>query len=324
MTILLAPGGNLAMVRTAIEGGADAVYCGVRGWSRYPFSGLADEEIRQALAMTHSQGKGFHLAMNTIPRMGEIDLFLDKIARYSDWGIDGLIVNDLGVLDLLHRRFPHLPLCASVGCGAVNVEDVLLLEDAGARTVVLPWIVTPEDVRRIRARSRVGLELFVYGLREYIHLGKCYMPGYVQRTAVADRVNGKRQVLGSAKQGGVCYRICKADCAVAGIHGEHTTRLPYQSFFIFQDLPLFVGAGVDILKIQGRDLDPASVGLLVRFYRHLLDAGDALCAQGANCETELLAWVQGLQAIGQYGQLHELGAGDWTTASPPGSPYVST
>lgn len=313
MTILLAPGGSLAMVRTAIENGADAVYCGVRGWSRYPFSGLADdEEIRQALAMTHSQGKGFHLAMNTIPRMVETGLFLDKVARYRDWGINGLIINDLGVLDLLHGRFPHLPLCASVGCGAVNVEDVLLLEEAGARTVVLPWIVTPDDVRRIRARSRVGLELFVYGLQEYIHLGKCYMPGYVQRTKVTDRVEGKGQVLGSAKQGGVCYRICKVDCAVTGTYGEHTTRLPYQSFFIFQDFPLFVDAGVDILKIQGRDLDPASVGLLVRFYRRLLDTLDAPRFQDATCEAELLAWRQGLHAIDRYGELHELRAGDRT------------
>lgn len=303
MTTLLAPGGNLDMIRVALESGADAVYSGVRGWSRYPSHGLSDDDIAEALDLVRSQNKKFLLAMNSVPRMGELDLFLEKVERYAGWGIDGLIVNDIGILDLLHRRLPGLSLCASVGCGAVNVEDVLLLETLGAETVILPWTISPQDVERMRAASGVRLEIFVYGLKEHIHLGRCYLPGYVQRTEKVYRPSdsGRSSVVGSAKQGGVCYRICRVDCDLAGDDEIRATRLPYESFFIYRDLGSFLQAGVDLLKIQGRDLTPAHVGLLIRFYRHLLDTPNAPFSEHGN-----IAWPQALPPTIQYGELHEL------------------
>ncbi len=303
MAILLAPGGSLDMVRVVLNSGADAVYCGVKGWSRYPSVGLSDHEITEVLSLTHAHGKQLLLAMNSIPRTTEMKLFLNQVEYYVGQGIDGLIVNDIGALALLHHHFPDLRLSASVGCGAINVEDVLFLETLGADTIILPWTVSPQDVTRMRKASHARLEIFVFGLKEHIHLGRCYMPGYVQRRHKRfgpDR-GGRQVVVGSAKQGGVCYRICKVECLLAGDGSTHATRLPYESFYIYQELGAYLKAGVDLLKIQGRDLPPASVGVLVRFYRRLLDAPDEL-PHGQ----EATAWQQALQSIRRYGELREL------------------
>ncbi|MFQ5343446.1 MAG: peptidase U32 family protein [Anaerolineae bacterium] len=306
MTTLLAPGGSVDMVRVALNSGADAVYCGVKGWSRYPSHGLSDPEIAQTLDLVHDRDRKLLLAMNSVPRTKETDLFLERVERYAVWGIDGLIVNDIGVLQLLHHQLPDLPLSASVGCGAVNVEDVLFLEATGATTVILPWTVSPADVARMRAATDAHLEIFVFGLKEHIHLGRCYMPGYVQRIEKRVRLDdqGRSLVVGSAKQGGVCYRICKVGCVLAGNGTTHNTRLPYESFFIYRDLKAFLHAGVDLLKIQGRDLTPVSVGALVRFYRRLLDAPNDP-SQGNEAST----WQQALRSITRYGELQELQRG---------------
>ncbi|MFQ5592807.1 MAG: peptidase U32 family protein [Anaerolineae bacterium] len=303
MTTLLAPGGSVDMVRVALDSGADAVYCGVKGWSRYPSHGLSNPEIADALHLAHDRDRKLLLAMNSVPRTKETDLFLERVERYALWGIDGLIVNDIGVLDLVHQHLPGLPLSASVGCGALNVEDVLFLEAMGAETVILPWTVSPADVTRMRAAAGAHLEIFVFGLKEHIHLGRCYMPGYVQRMEKTVRLDdhGRSLVVGSAKQGGVCYRICKVGCVLAGNGTTHSTRLPYESFFICRDLGAYLHAGVDLLKIQGRDLTPASVGALVRFYRRLLDAPNDP-PRGKEAST----WQQALRSITRYGELHEL------------------
>lgn len=303
MATLLAPGGSVDMVRAVLNSGADAVYCGVKGWSRYPSHGLSDHEIIDARDLTHAHGKELLLAMNSVPRTAEKGLFLERVERYAGWGIDGLIVNDIGALTLLHHHFPGLRLAASVGCGAINVQDVLLLEALGAQTVILPWTVSPRDVARMRAAAGVQLEVFVFGLKEHIHLGRCFMPGYAQRMYKTLRSDnpGRSVVVGSAKQGGVCYRICQVGCSLVGNGVNQATRLPYESFFIFSELPAFLSAGVDLLKIQGRDLAPASVSVLVRSYRRLLDTPDHVL-QGE----EATAWQEELHAIMRYGELREL------------------
>lgn len=270
--LLLAPAGSVAAVRAAIAAGADAVYVGVKGWSRgRPGSELTDEEIFLCLKELHGEGKQLHLAMNTIPRPHEVGQMVDKMRQFARWGIDGAILNDPGMIALVHREVPALRICASVGCTTLNAEDAALLHELGAQVVVVSWAVDPSQIALIKSRTPVEIEVFVRGVQEVLLLGKCWMGSYL-KTVLKQHGDRKDRPLGSAKRGGLCTSICKAPWDLT-VRGEELSReaLPYKTFLVIWQLPAYLRSGVSVLKIGGRELPPDRVAHIVHLFRTLLD-----------------------------------------------------
>jgi collagenase-like PrtC family protease len=126
------------------------------------------------------------LALNTIPRSRERAALLIEIRRVLELGVRALIVNDVGILDVLHTRFPELALTASIGCGAQNPADVAFFAERGAAAVVLPATLGPDEARACVAVGGITIELMVHMVEEYVLLGKCAMPSYVPPPADPD------------------------------------------------------------------------------------------------------------------------------------------
>ena len=292
MAALLAPAGSSEAVGVALEAGADAVYVGLKGWSRGGARGeLTWEELVDSQRRAASAGRELQVALNIIPKPEERARLFQAIPSLLDLGIETVIVNDIGILQWLRRQFPALRLTASIGCGAQTIADVAFFCDLGAAAVVLPGTIDPDEIRQIRAVRGIKIEIMVHMVEEFILLGKCWMPSYVhmkpsplqvetQAGATSEGMGRPLRQTGSMKRGGVgaCFKICQQPWELFENDRWLDTRFfPSRQISRAAEVPAYVAAGADIVKLQGRSLSPELVAPLVRRYRDMLD-GRAVAA----------------------------------------------
>jgi len=280
---LLAPAGNLEAAKQAFQAGADAVYVGLRGWSRGGARGEFDrEQLRLCIELAHALGKKVHLAANIIPKPQERQQMLRQLAELADWGLHAVILNDVGFLREVRRKLPGLAITASIGCGALNTSDALFYQDLGATAVVLPGYVEPQEIAAVKAKASIQIEVMLHMVQEFIQLGKCWMPSYLN-FAAAERGYPSPRLGGSVKRGGVgsCFRICEQPWSLLKDGVEADRRLfPSRQISPVAELGAFLDAGVDVIKIQGRSLPVEMVGAIIGTYRSAADAWK--CGQKSN------------------------------------------
>jgi putative protease len=281
MTILLAPAGSPEAVRAALDAGADAIYVGLKGWSRGGSRGELDwGELADAVDLARGRWAEIQLALNTIPKPRERAALFGELPRVVALGIRTLIVNDVGILVALRRHIPELRLTASIGCGAQTVADVRFFREVGAAAVVLPGTVGPDEAAACCREGGITVEVMIHMVEEFVLLGKCTMPSYVhlRPTLMPDSLPDAMRQTGSMKRGGVgaCYRICQEPWEVTDHAGHRATQLfPSRQLARLGDVPGYLAAGVGVLKLQGRSLPPPLLGPLVTRYRRALDAARA-------------------------------------------------
>ena len=306
MATLLAPAGSAEAVQAALDAGAGAVYVGLKGWSRGGARGeLTWEELVACQRRVASAGRELQVALNIIPKPQERARLFERIPPLLDLGVRTLIVNDIGILRSLRRRFPALRLTASIGCGAQTVSDVAFFRDLGADAVVLPGTVGPDEVREIRAVRGIAIEVMVHVVEEFILLGKCWMPSYVhlkpsplpegaQAGATPEGADRGLRQTGSMKRGGVgtCFKICQQPWELFEKDRWMDTRgFPSRQICRAADVGAYVAAGADILKLQGRSLSPELLGPLVRRYRDMLDGQADVAGMAEEPETLPASWT---------------------------------
>lgn len=273
--VLLAPAGSLEAAEAALEAGADALYVGLKGWSRGGARGeLTKRELRACLEGARRRGRGVRLAANIIPRPEERASLLQQLGEFVPWGLTGIIVNDPGFLREVRRCLPTLSVTASIGCGALNEEDVLFYEALGAASVVLPGNLEPGEIAAIKRKASLRIEVMLHMVQEYIQLGRCWMPSYLHFDPTEKPGIGTR-LTGSVKRGGVgaCFKICQQPWELLREGRQVDRRLfPSRQISRLADLGDFLDAGVDTVKLQGRSLPPDILAPLVRRYRLAIEA----------------------------------------------------
>lgn len=278
MAILLAPAGSPEALDAALDAGADAVYVGLKGWSRGGARGELDrEELAQAVRRAAARGAEIQVALNTIPKPRERAALLAEVPQVAALGIRTLIVNDVGILSILRRRFPELSLTASIGCGAQTAADVAFFREIGADAVVLPGTVGPDEAAACVAVGGITVEVMLHMVEEFVLLGRCWMPSYVhlKPTAMPGGLPDAMRQTGSMKRGGVgaCFRICQQPWELTDRDGHHEAQwFPSRQLSRLADVPGYLAAGVGVLKLQGRSLPPEQLGPLVERYRRAIDA----------------------------------------------------
>jgi putative protease len=308
---LLAPAGSLEAVAAALDAGADAVYVGLKGWSRGGARRELDwDELVAAQREVASTGRKLRVAVNTIPKPQERSRLFERIPALLDLGIDEVIVNDIGILVALRRRFPDLRLTASIGCGAQTVADATFFRDLGAHAVVLPGTVSPAEMREIRSVRGICVEIMVHMVEEFVLLGRCWMPSYVhlkpsplpamfpsEAADPGDPPEGAQRGLrqtGSMKRGGVgaCFRICQQPWELyAGGRLVDTRLFPSRQISRVSEVKAYAEAGVDVLKLQGRSLPVELLAPLVRRYREAIDSETGWVADRARPAALPVAWA---------------------------------
>jgi putative protease len=286
---LLAPGGNLEMAKAVLSAGADAVYVGAKGWSRRTSSyELSDSEIQEVSNFSQQMGKELRVALNTNFSSLEMKMFIEKVEKLVDWQVKGLILTDPGAMYVVKERYPQIEVHVSAGANAVNIEDLSFYKDLGVKMVVAPCNLTVEEIAEIKRYVDVGIEVFLHSNTCFTYLGKCLMSSYFYHQWLYDEKN-KNHFLGSPNRGGHCNRICKAHWI---LEDGSETHMKNDMFMAFSNLPAYLKAGVDCLKIQGREYSVDLIAKIVAFYRLLLDD---LISRGE--EADLTAYWAQLQAL---------------------------
>jgi len=275
MVMMMAPGGTREMCRLVLDEGADAVYVGVRGWSRRGSEHeLTDDEIRQTIDYAAARGKEVRVVVNTLPSSTEIPMFIERIQMYANWGAKGFMISDVGCMRLVHELSPDVAIHTSVGCGITNFEDVRFLGSIGATHVVLPYRMSVQEIADIKKKTGIGIEVFLFKTPSggKICPGKCMMSSYFSYRRWLDE-NGKDHFYGSASRGGDCLRVCQTDWDFGADEQDlgHELKIKTNPALWLDELPAYLAAGVDCLKAPGRDRSNELVRDIVRFYRRVLD-----------------------------------------------------
>ena len=265
---LLAPGGSLEMARHAFLNGADSVYVGAKGWSRRTAEyELGDPEIAEIAELARSMGKGVRVALNTLFSSHEYPLFVKKIKGFQAMGLEGVILTDAGAMALSKEICPDLEVHVSAGANAINSEDLMFYKDIGVDMVVAPCNITVGEIAEMKQQVDVGMEVFLHSNTCFTYLGKCLMSSYFRYSSKVDDA-GKDHYWGSPNRGGYCHRVCKARWSL----GEERAEMKNEMFLALDDLPAYVEAGVDCLKIQGREYNPQLIGEIVGLYSQIVDS----------------------------------------------------
>lgn len=235
---LLAPAGNADIGIAAVNHGADAVYIGAPRFSARAEAGVSIDDITRLARYAHLYNARVYVALNTIMTDRELEEAGGIIRNVYEAGADGLIIQDMGLLEL---DLPPIPLIASTQMHNNTVEKVKFLEDVGFQRVILARELALDEIAGIREKTRIELETFVYGALCVSYSGQCYMS-----QAVAGR-SGNR---------GVCAQPCRSRYTLINGNGQEIIKnrflLSLKDLNLIDKIPDFVAAGVTSFKIEGR------------------------------------------------------------------------
>jgi putative protease len=267
---LLAPAGTIEHFFTALEAGADGVYVGAPHLNaRNASRELRLEEIGAMAACAHERGKSLFVALNSLIRETDLHTLVRTLAYLQAVQPDGLIIQDLGIIELVHSHFPDFTLHGSTLMLTHNSAGVELLAELGCSRVVLARELSLQEIEAMVCRSPVEIEIFIHGAMCFSYSGGCLFSSYL---------GGKSGLRGN------CVQPCRRKYTIAGgspgAKGskKKSDRTGGGYLFSMNDLegleyvPQLRDIGVASLKIEGRMRSATYVENVVRAYRLMIDA----------------------------------------------------
>ncbi|WP_434779782.1 ubiquinone anaerobic biosynthesis protein UbiU [Neisseria sp. Ec49-e6-T10] len=180
---LVCPAGNLPALKVAVDHGADTVYMGLKDITNARnFAGLNFDfkSATEGIAYAHKKNCKVLMAINTYAQAGLTHQWHKAIDTASELGVDAVILADLGMLAYAHQTHPHLRLHLSVQGSATNYEAInLAYELFGIQRVVLPRVLTLEQVKQVTKHTDVEVEVFGFGSLCVMVEGRCLLSSYV-------------------------------------------------------------------------------------------------------------------------------------------------
>ena len=236
---LLAPGGDVDAVKAAILAGADAVYCGLNKFNaRNRATNLGFEELNGIIRLAHKHGCKVFLTLNILIMGSEVPDLFRLLNKLVNTGIDGVIVQDLGLFHLLSTCFKTLDIHASTQLNTHNEGQILFLKTLAATRVNLPRELNIDEIKTLTAFGRensVLTEVFVHGSYCLSFSGLCYLSS----------VHG-----GNSGNRGRCSQPCRDPYALTSAGKRFPLNLKDNT--AYSDLRELADAGVASLKIEGR------------------------------------------------------------------------
>ncbi len=257
---ILAPVGNREMLDAALAAGCDAVYLGLPNFGARAYAhNFTAEEARKAIADCHLLGVKVYITMNTILYENEIEKAYQQAKAVHEMGVDALIIQDLGLIHLLHERLPNLELHASTQISAMKPEQIRNLKKLGVSRVVLARECSLEQIRAC-ADTGMDIEVFVHGAMCICKSGQCQFSAFRY-----DR-SGNR---------GMCAQPCRMPYTLLMDGKEVDTKGEYllspKDLSLIEQVEDLIDAGVISLKIEGRMKSPEYVWESVHVLKEVLN-----------------------------------------------------
>lgn len=236
MLELLAPAGSPESVIAAVQSGADAVYMGFGNFNaRRGAANFSEEEFAKAVRYCRIRGCKVYVTLNTLVGDRELADAAGMARMASDFGADGIIVQDLGLIKVIRDAVPDIPLHASTQMSVHNLAGVEACAQMGLTRAVLARELNYEQIRFIAQHAPIETEVFVHGALCFCHSGQCYMSSLIGRRS------GNR---------GMCAQPCRMQYSMGGRMDDYPLSL--KDNCLVTKLQLLEEAGVTCAKIEGR------------------------------------------------------------------------
>ncbi|MCL2390151.1 MAG: U32 family peptidase [Endomicrobia bacterium] len=258
---ILAPAGSKEAFIAAVEAGADAIYCGLKNFSaRSKAQNFTAAEFNNYVNYAHGKNVKVYATFNTLIKQNEIKDAVKQITSIAQANADAIIIQDLGIANIVKNYFPQLKLHASTQLSIHNSYGVSEAEKAGFKRIVLARELSLQEIKNIKAKTKAELEIFCHGALCFGVSGLCLISSFI------GGLSGNR---------GMCAQPCRRRWRVSD------TKTAKDGFFISpKDLDLSAhikeieNSGITSLKIEGRMKNPQYVYKTVKAYKMLVNSTD--------------------------------------------------
>lgn len=298
MMELVCPAGTPASLRAAVDAGAHTVYCGFADDTNarnFPGLNFSRPEMAEGIAYAHARGAKVLVAINTFPRAGDETMWHRAVADAETAGANAVILADLGLIAHSAETHPGLRLHLSVQAAAANADMInFYAETFGVKRVVLPRVLSVQEIAAINREIDVESEVFVFGGLCVMTEGRCSLSSYI--TGRSPNMNGvcspashvtyteEDHELAARLGGYTIHRSAKGEAAPYPTLCKGCFKVGTRTGYVFEDpasldaselLPELAKAGVSALKIEGRQRSRAYVAQVVRNFRNAVEALEA-------------------------------------------------
>lgn len=258
---LLAPAGNMENLKYAVMAGCDAVYLGLKKFGARAFSSnFSDNEFIEAVNYCHLYGVKVYVTLNTIIYDYEVEDFLKTVDFIHKNNVDAVLIQDLGMLDLVRKTYPNLEVHASTQMHIHNLDGVKVLEKLGIKRAVLARETSIDMIKYIKENSNIELEVFVHGALCVSYSGECLMSKFIG---------------GRSGNRGECAGACRLSYDVVDCNNNILNKNKYpistKDLNTIYYIDKLIESGVASLKIEGRMKSKEYVYMVVKLYRDTID-----------------------------------------------------
>ena len=268
---LLAPAGTFEKAKVAFMYGADAVYAGTSKLSLRTRTEMQFDDLINTVKLAHSLNKKVYVAMNIYARDDEYELIKEEAKHLDEIGVDGIIIADGGIVDIVKEYAPNTEVHISTQANVVSLHSCNFWYKNGAKRVILARELNKDEIKHITEHKPNGLdiEMFVHGAICYSYSGRCYMSDYMA---------------GRSANCGDCAQPCRwsynlyveekntpGEFLPIDYDEKGTYIFSSKDMCLLKDIPTIFDLGVDSLKIEGRLKTEYYLATVVNAYRHAID-----------------------------------------------------
>jgi len=251
---LLAPVGSMEHLKVAINAGASSVYLSGKNYGARKFAeNFTFDEIDEAIKFAHMHNVKVYVTVNTLIRQNELENVINYLSKLYSMGVDAVLIQDLGLVELIGRHLPDLKIHASTQMTCENQLKIDYLESKNVKRVVLPREMRKEEIRNLK--TNMELEIFAHGALCYSYSGQCLMSSFKG---------------GRSGNRGTCAQPCRQLYKIEGIDKKDYYLSPCD-LSLFDKLKEICELNISCIKIEGRMRSKEYLAIVVSNYRKALN-----------------------------------------------------
>lgn len=251
---IVAPAGDIERFYSAIKSGADEIYMGLKGFgARRNAENFTVEEIEEAIDYAHERGSRVFLTLNTLMKNVEIEFLYTNFKKLYEYGLDAVIIQDLGYFRFLKENFPDIDYHGSTQMTVANHIEANYLKKIGFKRVVLPREMSFEEIKQIKEKTDIELEVFVSGALCVSYSGNCYMSSFIG---------------GRSGNRGMCAQACRKEYTTSDKKGYLLSSK--DQLMGLEEIKKLKEIGINSIKIEGRMKQSNYIYETVTYFKGLL------------------------------------------------------
>lgn len=251
---LLAPVGSMEHLKVAINAGASSVYLSGKNYGARKFAeNFTIDEIEKAVNTAHLHNVKVYITVNTLIKEDELENVINYLSKLYSIGVDAVLVQDLGLIELINEYLPNLKIHASTQLTCENQQKLNYLEKKGIKRVVLPREMRKEEIKNLK--TNMELEIFAHGALCYSYSGQCLMSSFKG---------------GRSGNRGTCAQPCRQKYEIKGINKKDYYLSPCDLSLLNQ-LKEIAELNISCIKIEGRMRSKEYLAIIISNYRKALN-----------------------------------------------------